>query len=382
LNIKKFKYRNEWWNVNLNLGNIQNNSIKWININKLKNRCQFCINNHLTTFLLHIYSTNIEMQKNFYTLIFIILLPVIVNSTTENETIKEKYCKKCLKHKGERKLKCYNECSDLNILSYLNILSREETLNEIINNKKSITRFGDGEFSLIFNNKGIGFQKFDIEISKRLFDILNSDKKDLIIAIPRTFKYYQNNDYWKNYIENHKYNIIKSLDFNKVYGDAGITRFYWFQNNREEVINYINKLKLVWDKKDIIIIEGEKTRFGINNDLLNNTKSIQRILCPSKNAYEVYDKIYNESLKISKEKLILIALGPTATILAYDLHNAGYQAIDIGHADISYEWFLRNATQKIKIENKYVNEVKDGGKNIDDVTDKSYYDQILFKILN
>ena len=44
--------------------------------------------------------------------------------------------------------------------------------------------------------------------------------------------------------------------------------------------------------------------------------------------------------KLSKNKLILIALGPTATVLSYDLYKLGYHVIDIGHADIEYEWFL------------------------------------------
>ncbi|KAG4095512.1 DUF1792-domain-containing protein [Neocallimastix lanati (nom. inval.)] len=299
-----------------------------------------------------------------------------------NEKKYSKYCKKCLNLKGKKGLDCSSRCPALKKLSSLNILSNEETLDYIINNNKSISRFGDGEFNLIFG-EGIRFQKFDNNMSKRLADILNSNKEGLIIAIPDKLKMVKNNNnFWKNYISMYQYKLIKLLNFNKIYGNTQMSRFYWFNNNRSDVLKYIDKLKLIWDKKDIVIIEGEKSRFGINNDLLNNTKTIQRILCPAINAYDVYEKIYNEALKINKDKLILIALGPTATILAYDLHNVGYQAIDIGHADISYEWFLRNATHKIKIENKYVNEVKDGSKNIGDITDNSYYDQILVKILN
>ena len=39
-----------------------------------------------------------------------------------------------------------------------------------------------------------------------------------------------------------------------------------------------------------------------------------------------------------KSVLFLVALGPTATVLAYDLSKIGYQAIDIGHIDISFVW--------------------------------------------
>lgn len=53
-----------------------------------------------------------------------------------------KKCKKCTKQ----------------ILKGLQIVSPEETLSELINNNKSISRFGDGEFNLIFGNN-FGFQK-------------------------------------------------------------------------------------------------------------------------------------------------------------------------------------------------------------------------------
>jgi len=104
---------------------------------------------------------------------------------------------------------------------------------------------------------------------------------------------------------------------------------------------------------------------------------------PPENSFDYYDIIFNEAVKIEKRKLILIVLGPTATILAYDLHNVGYQAIDIGHVDIEYEWFLRNATEKIKIENKYTNEVKGGNDNIKYIYDNDdYYNQIMAIISN
>ena len=78
--------------------------------------------------------------------------------------------------------------------------------------------------------------------------------------------------------------------------------------------------------------------------------------------------------------MILISLGPTATILTYDILKLGNQIIDFGHFDIQYEYYLRNATKKIKIPKKYVAEVKDGSVNISSVNDKEYYKQIIYKI--
>ena len=67
-------------------------------------------------------------------------------------------------------------------------------------------------------------------------------------------------------------------------------------------------------------------------------------------------------------------------MLAYDLYKEGYQAIDIGHVDIEYEWFLRKATKKIKIESKYVTEVKEGRENIQEVKDEKYKNEIVARI--
>ena len=80
-------------------------------------------------------------------------------------------------------------------------------------------------------------------------------------------------------------------------------------------------------------------------------------LLDDKRRAEVYNKILERIELEDKKQLILLALGPTATILAYDLAKEGYQAVDIGHMDIEYEWYLRKADRKIDIENKAVNEV-------------------------
>jgi hypothetical protein len=48
------------------------------------------------------------------------------------------------------------------------------------------------------------------------------------------------------------------------------------------------------------------------------------------------------------DKLILIALGPTATVLAYDLAKKGYQAIDIGHLPSCYE-VVKNGNMPSKL---------------------------------
>ena len=120
-------------------------------------------------------------------------------------------------------------------------------------------------------------------------------------------------------------------------------------DNNEDVL----RLKRIWDERDCVFIEGEHTCMGVGNDLFENCKSIQRILGPAENAVDKYDEIMSEAIKQSKDKLFLLALGPTATALAYDLYKQGYQAVDIGHIDLIYEAFVRKLPDLYSVDIPY-----------------------------
>ena len=93
----------------------------------------------------------------------------------------------------------------------------------------------------------------------------------------------------------------------------------------------------------------------------------------------LYDKIMEEAFKVEKDVLFLLALGPTATVMAYDLCKAGYQAIDIGHIDVEYEWYLMGAENPVKLKNKYVCEAVNGDE-VDEETDTEYLSQVIARV--
>ena len=234
----------------------------------------------------------------------------------------------------------------------------------------------------------MNYQKYDKELAKRLGEVLNSNEKDLLVAIPNIVNIDYVNEYtgfavefWPKWLKRYKFRLLKLLDRKKEYYSASITRFYLDYKDKSNKGEYIKKLKQIWEGKDVVIIEGTQSRLGVGNDLFDNMKTVQRILCPPENAFDKYEDIMKEALKINKTKLILIALGPTATVLAYDLYKNGYRAIDIGHIDIEYEWYLRKATKKVKIESKYVTEVKEGRENIKEIKDEKYQNEIIAKII-
>ncbi len=268
------------------------------------------------------------------------------------------------------------------------IRSIEETIEYIIDNRVSVSRFGDGEFSWMEHiHQWKTFQEDSKELSKRLKEVINSKKDRHIVCLSGTFgSLREYNTYaklfWTEFMYRYRLRWYQYLNMDKVYYNTNMSRFYIDFRNKSKVSGRFELVKKIWENRDILIVEGEKTRLGVGNDLFDNTKSIRRILAPSQNAFSKYDNILASIKKHAKsDELVLIALGPTATVLAHDLSCNNIQGIDIGHIDIEYEWFRMGATEKIPISNKYTNEAVDyTGINVGDVDDENYKSQIIEQI--
>jgi glycosyltransferase family protein len=266
------------------------------------------------------------------------------------------------------------------------ILDDPQTIEKIITKKMSIARFGDGEFMWLLNIKPNSFQDNSVELSKKLQEVLICHSDNLLVCIPRGLKnvsQYNLNakNFWVYFTVKYWKRLKDRIDFKMTYGNASITRPYIDYVNKKKAKDRFNNLKAIWDNRNVIIIEGINTKLGVGNDLFANTHSVKRILCPASNAFNKYNDIFQSALKTDKASLILIALGPTATILAYDLSKAGYQAIDIGHIDIEYEWYLRKVKKRSPIEGKAVNEVYNKEKEKVIIEDEKYYNSIIKTIL-
>lgn len=268
------------------------------------------------------------------------------------------------------------------------IMSCEETVKYILKTGCSVSRFGDGELKLI-SGKNICFQVSTQEIRDRLNQVIGSDKENLLVCIPSVFSDNQLSDqidsakkFWKHHLSYCRKYWYQYLIKNKTYGNAFISRCYINVKNKdkEKISEYFTLIKKLWDNKNIIVVEGEKSRLGMGNDLFDNAKSVKRILGPSDQGYSKYNELLEEIKKQDKNSLIFLALGPTATILPYDLCDLGYQAIDIGNIDTEYEWFKMNASEKVPIKNKMVYEAGKG-KGVGDIDDEKYNSEIISKIL-
>jgi glycosyltransferase family protein len=243
------------------------------------------------------------------------------------------------------------------------IMTFDETINEIVLHKKSISRFGDGEIRMLLNEGSIGFQNENSLLTSRLMEVLQSNLPNSIICLPDVFRYrpetvIDSQIFWLGFNMLYAKRFILLLNLDNKFGTSGISRFYMASKNKNTMFikSKFNLLKQIWNLQNVLIIEGKQTKLGVGHDLFDNVSSIERILCPAKNAFDKYDLILDNAKKNGNSKLILIALGPTASILSYDLAKMGLWAIDIGHIDIEYSWFLNKSTEKMDVKGKYVNE--------------------------
>lgn len=261
------------------------------------------------------------------------------------------------------------------------VASIDDTLDKIIIDKCSIARFGDGEFLYIIDRLNLPFQKQEPQLRHKLISILKNDEKKILIGLPIGYHSLDNLNRetlktWRSQISWIYPRLHSYLNHSSLYYNASMTRPYADYDNKDHVSRYFEKLKSIWLEREVLLIEGEKSRLGVGNDLFTNTRSVQRVLCPMHHAFSVYDKIFSFVLNQPKSKLILIALGPTATALAYDLAKLGYQSVDIGNVDIEYEWYKTRAKSKVKIKGKYTSEAP-GGRNVEDIDDEIYKSQIV-----
>ena len=264
-------------------------------------------------------------------------------------------------------------------LSDVKIMSRIKTIDLLLTSNKSICRLGDGEFSFFDKNRTESteyYQKLDSKLTDKLNQILTDKPHDNIIVALSDFassgtSYANKIKEWN--VDRILLNCIEQNNRDYVFGNAGITRDY----------RLIPRLKLLWGRKNVVLVEGEFCRGGVGNDLYDNVTSLKRILCPAESAYDKYNEICSSIKRNCKEDdLILCALGPTATCLAYDLSKEGYRILDIGQTDIIYEWYKAGGV-RLEIPGKYTHESKNG-RNISelgDCNDEKYLGSIIDKIL-
>ena len=261
----------------------------------------------------------------------------------------------------------------------------DETLDYIIENKSSLVRFGDGEINMLAGHS-IPYQDYDEELASIMRDIIGQEsREDLVVCLPDAFtdRFKFTSwaiPFWKDHMD-HYMDFYRELCSDSWYGSTFVSRPYIDFEDKSQAKSQFEKLKSIWENRDLLIVEGATSRSGVGNDLFDEANSIKRIICPSHSAFSRVHEIEQEIEKYAAGRLILCMLGPTAKVLAYHLSQKGYQVLDIGHIDSEYEWMKMGAKTKVKFSHKHTAEYN-FDQDIEFIEDETYNSQIVAKILN
>ena len=263
-----------------------------------------------------------------------------------------------------RKLLLFKEMQQHKLLALKpKILGYNESIDYIINSKCSLCRFGDGEFNLI-SGGDVSFQKYNQQLAQRLREILMScfdssaNDRNIKIAVGR--EYYDFSD-WNNlifpkffeeYVMLNEERLVSVFSESYEYLATGISQLYNLFKNYD-FTSYFEHVKEIWKNRDITIICGERIFNNISYNIFDCAKSVEYLYAPTENAFDQYDEILARAKTVSKEKLVIAILGPTAKLLAWDLFTLGYQALDFGHIAKDYDSFMNKEPRNIESVTKF-----------------------------
>lgn len=213
----------------------------------------------------------------------------------------------------------------------LPIIAEFETV-EALRAGKSIARFGDGELRLALG-RDVGHQKADKKLVDELKSILLDDIDNLLVGIPWVHPDSPKKGNWLKYTQAP---YIDLYNPQKQYYSSFITRpdsAPWI-----DTPGYWHAIQSLWHGRDVIIVSGSNKGFRIN-ELESDVASLKFIKTLPEQAYNEIDKI-EEEIGTDTSKLVLLAVGATATVLAARLVKKGFQALDLGHLPM----FIRRRT--------------------------------------
>ena len=256
----------------------------------------------------------------------------------------------------------------------------DEPLDYILEHQSSIARFGDGEAAIMLG-QSINYQKYDPKLAEELKFIFNQESNPTLIiglqeGLKNRFSFVPDAlAFWRQYLEDYEEFYLEYCK-NSWYGSTFISRPYIDFLDKSKAKSQFEKLKKLWEGRDILIVEGYASRSGVGNDLFDGAKSIKRIICPSRHAYDKKNEIMEAIMNHADGRLVLLMLGPTAKVLAYELAIKGMQAIDIGHVDSEYEWMQMGAENKVLLHNKHTAEFN-LDTEIELADDEAYLSQVV-----
>ncbi len=216
-------------------------------------------------------------------------------------------------------------------------LDREATVREILAQKKSFIRYGDGEFD-IMEGRSIHYQIYTPALKEALRDILDTyiaekGNTEYLVGMPHAFlkpsgRFMLKSRRLLSCWSHTRYFFKKQFDHSVCYGDA-----FLFSEDGEAVYRHIwtdaAPDQAVFVHHDPVYAEQFEKTYRIPAVFV-------RIL--PENAFGEIERIYRDVCghvsgadALDKRVIVLISAGPCGKVLAHRLAQRGIWAIDTGH---------------------------------------------------
>lgn len=210
-----------------------------------------------------------------------------------------------------------------------------QTLDAVHEERLSLTRIGDGELLMMANpDHHLDYQRNSAALRRDLAAAITAQgtaKDRLMVALPHVFR--GDLHWFKVWIT--VWDMLKPmLDPDMRYGDAHVSRPVFF---RAEGTAGVAQWRRLWQGRNVLVVTGRGSRFDVIPELFDGAKRIDMLHCAPTNAYEDRHAIFEAiTARATRDAVILLSLGPAATVLAPRLAAAGFQALDVGHLSASY----------------------------------------------
>lgn len=210
---------------------------------------------------------------------------------------------------------CLSVIIEGHALSYPIVLDEFTTLERCLGGH-SLTRVGEGELRLAAGNS-IKCQAYDARLAHEM-QALMLKPCPALVCLPRIWEGMPAERFWRQF-EEPRYSRFYGF---KTYGSAFISRPDMV--HAIDTPAYWERASSLWRGRDVVLVaRGNKVIS------LDSATSVVAIKCPPTDAYSEIARIEEE---IGQPNVpILLAAGPTATVLAARLARKGLFAIDIGH---------------------------------------------------
>lgn len=201
---------------------------------------------------------------------------------------------------------------------------------------RSLARFGDGEFRLMYRREHkLKFHGNSPELMDALKRVMTEPSPNTLIGMPQVFL----GLHWSIVMAETWHFVGPLAATRERFANSHITRPIFFEQYGQDAVDV---WRSVWEGRDVTVVTGQGSRFDLVPALFDNLGMVNEVFSTPTDAFLDLDRLINEIKSVGND-LVLLSLGPAATVAADLLAGEGIQALDIGHLSSSFENVVNGA---------------------------------------